>query len=79
MPTATLSKITEDASADSPVNSQILKCLKCEQKYLLGYDDSEWHRLKDWLRLAEAAIRKDHDLCHEAASIPLEWSGIRRR
>ncbi len=38
--------------------------------------DGEWHRVKDWLKLAETAIRKDHDLRHEAATIPLEWRGI---
>ncbi len=36
-------------------------------------------QVKDWLKLAETAIRKDHDLRHKVATIPLEWRGIRRR
>jgi hypothetical protein len=52
---------------------------RCEQAYRLGYSDTEWHRVKDWLKLAETAIRKDHNLRHEAETIPLEWRGIRRR
>jgi hypothetical protein len=35
--------------------------------------------VKDWLKIAETAIRKDHDQRHEAATISLEWRGIRRR
>jgi len=56
-----------------------VKCLRCEQTYRLGYSDDEWHRVKDWLKLAQAAIRKEHDLRHEAVTIPLEWCGTRRR
>ena len=43
------------------------------------YSDGEWHGLLYRQELAAKALRKDHDLRHEVASIPLEWSGIRRR
>jgi hypothetical protein len=33
---------------------------------------TEWSKVKDWLRLAETAIRKDHDSRHEAPTIPLD-------
>ena len=65
--------------SDTLTNEQTVQCPRCEQSYWLRYSDSEWHRVKDWLKLAESAIRKDHDLRHEAATIPLEWRGIRRR
>jgi hypothetical protein len=74
----TLTKFVEGISAEA-ANNQVLQCPKCEQKYLLGYSDEEWHRAKTWLEIAKIAVRKDHDLRHEAASIPLEWRGIRRR
>lgn len=78
---AILTKIIEGnpVVADTLTNEQIVQCPRCEQTYRLGYSDSEWHRLKDWLKLAETAIRKDHDSRHEAATIALEWRGIRRR
>jgi hypothetical protein len=30
------------------------------QQYLLIWDDKEWNSVKDWVRLAEAAVRKSH-------------------
>jgi hypothetical protein len=69
----------EPVVSDALTNEQTVQCPRCEQTYRLGYSDTEWHRVKDWLRLAEAAIRKEHDLRHEAATIPLEWRGVRRR
>jgi hypothetical protein len=78
---ATLTRISDcgPAISDTLTNEQTVKCRRCEQTYRLGYSDTEWHRVKDWLRLAETAIRKDHDSRHEASTIPLEWRGIRRR
>src|SRR5712671_6991046 len=65
--------------SDDLTNELAVRCPRCQQTYRLGYSDTEWHRVKDWLQLAAKAIRKDHDLRHEAAIIPLEWRGIRRR
>jgi hypothetical protein len=65
--------------SDTLTNEQTVRCPRCDETYRLGYSDGEWHRVKDWLKLAETAIRKDHDLRHEAATIPLEWRGLRRR
>jgi hypothetical protein len=78
---ATLTKIIDGnpVVSDDLTNELAVKCPRCEQTYRLGYSDNEWHRVKDWLKLAEGAIRKDHDLRHEAATIPLDWRGIRRR
>jgi hypothetical protein len=69
---ATLTKIQNG----KPVVSD---ALKNDRTYRLGYSDNEWNKVKDWLKLAQAAIRKDHDSRHQAATIPLEWRGIRRR
>ena len=63
---------------DSLTNELDVRCPRCEQTYRFGYSDNEWNKVKDWRKLAETAIRKDHDLRHEAATIPLEWHGIRR-
>ena len=77
----TLTKITDGkpSVSDALPNQHTVKCPRCEQAYVLAYSDSEWNKLKDWLKIAETAIRKDHDLRHEAARITLEWRGIRRR
>ena len=80
----TLTKVIDGKPvvSDGLANEQTVKCPRCEQTYRLGYSDIEWHRVKDWLKLAETAIQKDHDLRHErheAATIPLERRGIRRR
>lgn len=74
----TLTKIV-DAKPDTLLNEQIVRCPRCEQTYRLGYSEGEWHRLKHSLKLALLAILKDHKLRHEALTITLEWSGIRRR
>ena len=73
-----LTKILEGKPvvSDTLTNEQTVQCPRCEQTYRLGYSDTEWHRVKDWLKLAETAIRKDHDSRHEALTIPLEWRGI---
>ena len=78
---ATLTKIIDGKPvvSDTLTNEQTVRCSRCGQTYRLGYSDTEWHRVKDWLKLAVAAIRKDHDLRHEVATIPLEWRGIRKR
>jgi hypothetical protein len=77
----TLTKIIDGkpAQADAHANALTVECPRCEQSYRLSYSDDEWHRLRTWQDLAGKALRKDHDLRHEAATIPLEWSGIRRR
>jgi hypothetical protein len=31
-------------------------------KYLLIWDDAEWNSVKDWIRVAEAAVRRSHRL-----------------
>ncbi len=78
---ATLTKIIngKPAVSDDLKNEQFVKCPRCHRTYRLGYSDSEWNKVKDWIWLAETAIRKDHDMRHEAATIPLKWRGIRRR
>jgi len=65
--------------SDALPNQHTVKCPRCEQAYTLAYSDNEWNKVKDWLKFAETAIRRDHHLRHEAATIPLEWHGIRKR
>ena len=77
----TLIRIIEGKPAvtDALPNEHFVNCPCCSQVYRLGYDDSEWHRVKDWMKLAEKALRKDHEARHLDATVPLEWRGIRRR
>lgn len=74
----TLPKNVEGQPIDN-ISGVTVRCHKCLQAYWLGYTDEEWHRVDDWRKLAEAAIRKDHDLRHEAPNITLEWRRTRRR
>jgi len=78
---ATLTKILDGqpAVSDTLTNCLTVRCPRCEQTYRLGYSDDEWNKLRTWQELAAKALRKDHDLRHEAVTIPLEWRGLRRR
>ena len=67
------------AISDTLANAQTVACPQCAQTYRLAYSDSEWHKVKDWLHLAETALRKDHKARHEATAIPLQWRGTHRR
>jgi len=60
-------------------NQVAVKCPRCCQTYRLGYSDDEWNRLKDWLGLAERALREDHKHRHELPSLTLAWSPVRGR
>ena len=77
----TLTKIIygKPVVSDDLTNEQTVQCPRCKQTYRLGYSDSEWHRVAHWLKLAQTAMKTNHDLRHEGATIPLEWLGIRRR
>jgi len=37
---------------------------------MLGWDDREWNSVKDWIRLAETAVRKSHRAHAEIALPP---------
>ena len=78
----TLTKIIDGKptnTSDTVTNGVTVCCPRCEQAYWLSYSDGEWNKVKDWLKPAESAIRKDQGLRHEALTIPLEWRGIHRR
>jgi hypothetical protein len=67
------------AVSDTLTKGQTVKCPLCEQTFRFGYSDSEWNRVKDWLNIAERAIREDHKLRHQAESLSLEWKPARRK
>lgn len=67
------------AISDTLLNEQTVQCPLCRQTFRFGYSDGEWHRLKDWLAIAERALRQDHQTKHEVGSLGLEWRSIRRR
>ena len=67
------------AVTDDLPNVQTVTCPQCDQIYCFAYSDTEWHRVKDWRRIAGSALRRDHAARHEANTIPLEWRGIRKR
>jgi hypothetical protein len=65
--------------SDTLPNEQTVKCPLCEQTFRFGYSDSEWNRVKDWLAIAERAIREGHKRRHHAESLILEWKPARRK
>jgi hypothetical protein len=71
----TLTKIVNGKAAlsDAHKNEETVRCPRCERMYQLIYSDDERHWVKNWLKLAETAIRTDHDSRHEAPTIPLDW------
>jgi hypothetical protein len=76
-----LTKIVEGKRTvnDTLENEQAVRCPLCDQMYRLGYSDSEWNKVKDWLTIAERAIREDHKRKHQVASLNLEWKPVRRK
>jgi hypothetical protein len=76
-----LTKIAGDKPmvSDTLTNSQTMKCPLCEQEFRLGYSDSEWNRVKDWLGIAERVMRGDHKRRHEVQSLALEWRPRKKR
>jgi hypothetical protein len=64
---------------DTLENKQSVQCPLCNQVYRLGYSDGEWNRVKDWLTVAERAIREDHKRKPQAESLHLEWKPLRRK
>jgi hypothetical protein len=65
--------------SDSLSNKLTVRCPLCHQTFRFGYTDSEWNRVKDWLTIAERAIREDHKQKHQSASLALEWKPARRK
>ena len=56
---ASLRKFSEDRKIN-PNNKRPIQCPYCRQRYLLVWDDDEWNSVKDWIRVAEAAVRRSH-------------------
>jgi hypothetical protein len=77
----TLTKLVDGKPevSDALPNEQTVRCPLCDQIFRLGYSDGEWNRVKDWLGIAERAIREDHKRRHEVSSLALEWKPLRRR
>lgn len=77
----TLTKLVngKPAVSDTLPNEQTVRCPFCEQVFRLGYSDSEWNRVKDWLGIADRAIREDHKRRHEVEALGLTWKPLRRR
>ena len=60
MPTS-LRKFSQDRKID-PNRERPIQYPYCPQSYLLVWDDEEWTSVKDWIRVAEAAVRRSHRL-----------------
>jgi hypothetical protein len=56
---ASLQKFSADCKIN-PNSERLIQCPYCSQQYLLVWDDKEWNSVKDWIRLAETAVRKSH-------------------
>jgi hypothetical protein len=66
---ASLQKFSDNRKID-PNHERPIQCPYCPQQYLLIWDDAEWNSVKDWIRLAEAAVRKSHPR-HGDIELPL--------
>ena len=53
----------------NPNSERLIQCPHCPQKYLLVWDDGEWNSVKDWIRVAESAVRKSHRI-HGEIELP---------
>ncbi len=62
-----------------PSNQVMLTCPRCDRAYWLTYTDDEWNRVKDWIGVAQRALREDHKARHERPSVPLNWQPVRPR
>jgi hypothetical protein len=51
-------------------HEHIVECSRCEQKYLLTWDDREWNYVKDWIHIAALAVRKSHPQ-HAQVELPV--------
>jgi hypothetical protein len=58
MPTS-LHKFSDNRKIN-PSHERLIQCPYCPQRYLLTWDDAEWNSVKDWIRVAEAAVRRSH-------------------
>jgi hypothetical protein len=56
---ASLQKFSDNRLVN-PNSERLVQCPYCPQKYLLVWDDREWNSVKDWIRIAETAVRKSH-------------------
>jgi hypothetical protein len=57
-------------------NRVTVKCPRCDQTYQMTCSDDEWNRVKDWITLAERALRVDHKSRHEAEAPALVWNPV---
>jgi hypothetical protein len=78
---ATLTKIIngKPAVSDDLKNEQFVKCPRCHRTYRLGYSDSEWNKVKDWIWLAETAIDDSAGmawrLTYQKSFLLARWAG----
>jgi choline dehydrogenase-like flavoprotein len=66
---ASLQKFPDDRKID-PNHERPIKCPYCAQRYLLVWDDAEWNSVKDWIRVAEAAVHRSHRLQGDIELVP---------
>jgi hypothetical protein len=53
-----------------PYQHYIVKCPRCEQRFVLMWDRQEWVCVKEWILVATHTVRESHPL-HEADQLPL--------
>ena len=71
--------LTRSDVAISLPNQVALPCPRCGKAYTLAYDDTEWNRLSNWLKVGTSALRVDHLRRHELPSLTLKWNPVRGR
>jgi len=75
---ASLQKFSDDRKIDSS-HERPIQCPYCSQQYLLTWDDAEWNSVKDWIRVAEGAVRRSAFFVRNAQRGQRCPEGIRMR
>jgi hypothetical protein len=61
------------------MNEHLVFCSHCGPSYLLQWDDKEWSCVKDWIYLAEVAVRTSHPVISDSVPEELDHPFVRNR
>jgi hypothetical protein len=74
---ASLQKFSDNRKIN-PNSERPIQCPYCAHTYLLVWDDKEWNSVKDWIGVAERAVRKSHPR-HGDIELPVSLKVLSRR
>jgi hypothetical protein len=74
---ASIQKFHENRKID-PNTERLIECPYCAQTYLLVWEDKEWNSVKDWIGVAERAVRRSQPK-HSDVELPVSLKVPLRR